>query len=146
MDSSGAKRSRIKFEITESLLIDNPDLTLKALEELKQTGAKLAIDDFGTGYSSFSYLYQFPFDTLKIDRAFVSSMATSVKSKQIVKSLVNLALDLEMDVVAEGIESPREAEMLRKLKTTYGQGYHFSKPISETDFLKLLNRPRKKLA
>jgi EAL domain-containing protein (putative c-di-GMP-specific phosphodiesterase class I)/CRP-like cAMP-binding protein len=113
MDKTGARRERIKFEVTESLLIDNPELATQSLHQLKETGAKLAIDDFGTGYSSFSYLHRFPFDTLKIDRVFVSAMARSEKSNQIVKSLVNLSHDLGMDVVAEGIETEQEAELMR---------------------------------
>jgi EAL domain-containing protein (putative c-di-GMP-specific phosphodiesterase class I)/CRP-like cAMP-binding protein len=145
MDRTGAARERIKFEITESLLIDNPELATQSLFQLKEAGAKLAIDDFGTGYSSFSYLHRFPFDTLKIDRAFVNAMTRDKKSNRIVKSLVNLSHDLEMEVVAEGIESKQEAEMMRNFNAAYGQGFYFSKPVDETRFIKLL-RPREKAA
>lgn len=146
MDKTGARRERIKFEITESLLIDNPELATQSLHQLKETGAKLAIDDFGTGYSSFSYLHRFPFDTLKIDRVFVSAMSRSEKSHQIVKSLVNLSHDLGMDVVAEGIETEDEAGLMCQYKAGYGQGFYFSRPINETEFVKLLRRPQIELA
>ena len=145
MDKTGARRERIKFEITESLLIDNPELATQSLHQLKETGAKLAIDDFGTGYSSFSYLHRFPFDTLKIDRVFVSAMARSEKSNQIVKSLVNLSHDLGMDVVAEGIETEQEAELMRGFQTAFGQGFYYSKPVNETEFVKLLQKPQMEL-
>ena len=146
MDKTGARRERIKFEVTESLLIDNPELATQSLHQLKETGAKLAIDDFGTGYSSFSYLHRFPFDTLKIDRVFVSAMARSEKSNQIVKSLVNLSHDLGMDVVAEGIETEQEAELMRGFQTAFGQGFYYSKPVNETEFVKLLQKPQMELA
>ena len=138
MDQAGVRSEQIKFEITESLLMDNPELAAQSLNQLKETGAKLAIDDFGTGYSSFSYLHRFPFDTLKIDRVFVSAMARNEKSKQIVKSLVNLSHDLGMNVVAEGIETGGEAKVMNQYQTEFGQGYYFSKPVSETEFVKLL--------
>ena len=146
MDRTGARREQIKFEITESLLIDNPELATQSLHQLRETGAKLAIDDFGTGYSSFSYLYRFPFDTMKIDRVFINAMSRSKKSNQIVKSLVNLSHDLGMDVVAEGIESEHEAELMRNYKAALGQGFHFSRPVNETEFVKLLRRPQIELA
>ncbi len=142
MDRSGARRDLVKFEITESLLMDNPELATQSLQQLKDAGVMLAIDDFGTGYSSFSYLHRFPFDTLKIDRVFVSAMSRSEKSNQIVRSLVNLSHDLGMDVVAEGIESEREAEIMRQYSTGYGQGFHFSRPVTETEFVRLLRQPR----
>ena len=138
MDESGATRDQIKFEITETLLMDNPKLAGDALRRLKETGAKLAIDDFGTGYSSFSYLHQFPFDTLKIDRSFVGMMSRNVKSNEIVKSLINLSHDLGMDVIAEGIESNFEADMLLQHRTDFGQGFYFSKAVAEEEFMKLL--------
>jgi EAL domain-containing protein (putative c-di-GMP-specific phosphodiesterase class I)/CRP-like cAMP-binding protein len=146
MNKTGVNHERIKFEITESLLMDNPELATESLHQLKETGAKLAIDDFGTGYSSFSYLHRFPFDTLKIDRVFVNAMTRSQKSNQIVKSLVNLSHDLGMDVVAEGIESEDEAKLMHDYNTEFGQGYYYSKPINETAFVKLLHQPQKKAA
>ena len=146
MDRTGASRERIKFEITESLLIENPELATQSLHQLRETGAKLAIDDFGTGYSSFSYLHRFPFDTMKIDRAFISAMSRSQKSNQIVKSLVNLSHDLGMDVVAEGIESKLEADLMHNYKAAFGQGFYFSRAVNETEFVKLLRQPQIKLA
>lgn len=125
----------IRFEITESLLLTSPELANEYLHKIKATGAKLAIDDFGTGYSSFSYLHQFPFDTLKIDRGFIGTMIPNRKSQQIVKSLVNLAHDLNMDVVAEGIESSFEAEMLLDLGAEYGQGFHYSRALDGDAFI-----------
>ena len=138
MDKAGADRELIKFEITESLLVANPELASKSLHELKETGAKLAIDDFGTGYSSFSYLHRFPFDTLKVDRAFVSAMLRNKKSNQIIKTLVNLSHDLGMDVVAEGIETDREADLLEQYNAEFGQGYYFSRAVTEEELIKLL--------
>ena len=138
MDKAGATRELIKFEITESLLVANPELANKSLNELKETGAKLAIDDFGTGYSSFSYLHRFPFDTLKVDRAFVSAMLRNEKSNEIIKTLVNLSHDLGMDVVAEGIETDREAELLEQYNAKYGQGFYFSRAVTEEELVKVL--------
>ncbi len=138
MDETGVVHEQIKFEITETLLMENPKLAGNSLERLKETGAKLAIDDFGTGYSSFSYLHQFPFDTLKIDRSFVSTMSRNEKSHEIVKSLINLSHDLGMDVVAEGIESNYELDMLLQHRTDFGQGFYFSKAVAEEEFIKLL--------
>jgi len=138
MDRAGAAREQIKFEITESLLVANPELANKSLNELKETGAKLAIDDFGTGYSSFSYLHRFPFDTLKVDRAFVSAMLRNNKSNEIIKTLVNLSHDLGMDVVAEGIETDREADLLEQYNAEYGQGFYFSRAVTEEELIKLL--------
>jgi EAL domain-containing protein (putative c-di-GMP-specific phosphodiesterase class I) len=146
MDRTGASREQIKFEITESLLIDNPELAAQSLHQLSEIGAKLAIDDFGTGYSSFSYLYHFPFDTLKIDRVFISAMSRSQKSRQIVKSLVNLSHDLGMDVVAEGIEFEHEADLMRNFKASFGQGFYFSQPVNETELVKLLRQQQTELA
>jgi EAL domain-containing protein (putative c-di-GMP-specific phosphodiesterase class I)/CRP-like cAMP-binding protein len=138
MDKAGATREQIKFEITETLLVANPELANRSLNELKETGAKLAIDDFGTGYSSFSYLHRFPFDTLKVDRAFVSAMLRNTKSNEIIKTLVNLSHDLGMDVVAEGIETEREADLLGQYNAEYGQGFYFSRAVTEEELIKLL--------
>ena len=135
MRATGVDPALIKYEITESLLLEDPARANDLLYELKKTGARLAIDDFGTGYSSFSYLHRFPFDTLKIDRAFISTMVPNRKSRQIVKSLVNLSHDLGMDVVAEGVESSFEAEILVDLGAEYGQGFHYAAALDGDAFV-----------
>ena len=133
---------RIKLEVTESVIMDNPDRVGSILGEIKQTGSLLSLDDFGTGYSSFSYLHQYPFDVLKVDRSFVSRMATNPRNRGIVRAIVGLAHDLGMEVVAEGIEKDDEADALRKLGCEYGQGYRFSKPLSADDATAFLQRPK----
>jgi EAL domain-containing protein (putative c-di-GMP-specific phosphodiesterase class I)/CRP-like cAMP-binding protein len=138
MEKTGVVREQIKFEITESLLLDSPEVAGESIYKLKDTQAKLVIDDFGTGYSSFSYLHQYPFDTLKIDRSFVSAMLRNKKSNEITKSLVNLSHDLGMNVVAEGIGSSSEAELLRGYNAEYGQGFYYSKAVAEEAFIKML--------
>jgi diguanylate cyclase len=138
IERTGARRNQIEFEVTESILIDDPEDISRSLHELKETGVGLAIDDFGTGYSSFSNLQSLPFDKLKIDRAFVSAMTLGDKSKQIVNSMINMSHELGMTVVAEGIEDKTELDILSEFNANYGQGFYFSKPLSEKDFLKLL--------
>lgn len=138
MHAAGINPELVRFEITESLLLKDPERANDLLYELKKTGAKLAIDDFGTGYSSFNYLHRFPFDILKIDRAFIGTMVPNRKSRQIVKSLVLLSHDLGMDVVAEGIETSFEEEILVELHAEYGQGFHYSPAVDAAAFLALL--------
>ena len=144
MRETGARPELIKFEITESLLMDSPEIAIDALHRLKETGAKLAIDDFGTGYSSFSYLHQLPFDTLKIDRTFIAATSSNdksnAKSNNIIKTLVHLSHDLGMDVIAEGIETKSELEMLRQVGADFGQGFLFSKGLSGDDLIKAIDR------
>ena len=108
------------------------------LENLKILGMKLSMDDFGTGFSSFSYLHRFPMDTLKVDRSFVSNMTQAAKNIEIVSTIVMLAHKLGMDVVAEGIETSEEKELLKALNCEYGQGYLFSKPIATAAVSQLL--------
>lgn len=133
-----SRPGKIKFEVTESLLMANPDLATSALNELKEIGVQLAIDDFGTGYSSLSYLHRFPFDTLKIDRSFVSTMLQNKKSNEIVKSLIDLSHNLGMKVVAEGVETTFEENIIKQYKSEYAQGYLYSKPVPADKFKKLL--------
>ena len=137
LKQSGVRRELIKYEITESLLMANPEKAADYLHRLKESGVTLAIDDFGTGYSSFSYLHRFPFDTLKIDRMFVSTMIQNPKSQKIVRSLVHLSHDIGMNVVAEGIETTHEHQALLDLGAEYAQGYLYSRPIEAEAFLQL---------
>ena len=140
---SGVPTDQVKLEVTESIIMDNPDRVGDILSEIKQTGSRLSLDDFGTGYSSFSYLHQYPFDVLKVDRSFVSRMVGNRRNHDIVRAIVGLAHDLGMEVVAEGIEKDEEAEALRKLDCEYGQGYRFSKPLSADDATQFLQqRPK----
>ena len=128
----------LKLEITESMVMDNVESAIAMLENLKLLGMKLSMDDFGTGFSSFSYLHRFPMDTLKVDRSFVSNMSQAAKNIEIVSTIVMLAHKLGMDVVAEGIETLEEKELLKALNCEYGQGYLFSKPISTAAVSQLL--------
>jgi EAL domain-containing protein (putative c-di-GMP-specific phosphodiesterase class I) len=138
--NSGVPSQQIKLEVTESVIMDNPVRAGAILEVIKQAGALLSLDDFGTGYSSFSYLHQYPFDVLKVDRAFVSRITAGRRHLDIVRAIIGLAHDLGMEVVAEGIEKDAEADALRALGCEYGQGYHFSKPLTADDATKFLQR------
>ncbi|MEB3190554.1 MAG: EAL domain-containing protein [Snowella sp.] len=134
----------IKLEITESSVIDNIEQVLTVLQELKNLGLQLSIDDFGTGYSSLNYLYRFPLDTLKIDKSFIDKISDNGNSDeqkryiQLVKTIITLGHNLSMDIVAEGIETLEQAEILRMLKCEYGQGYFFSKPLNQLSATQLL--------
>jgi diguanylate cyclase (GGDEF)-like protein len=129
----------LKLEITESTLMENTKAVTKVLEQLKARKIKLCIDDFGTGYSSLSYLRYLPVDTVKIDRSFISDEITD-KNYDIVKAIINLAHSLELDVVAEGIETKAQLKMLRSLGCEYGQGYLFAYPLNSQGILDLLEQ------
>lgn len=135
---SGIEPSSLKLEITENLLMQNPELASAVLNQFKNTGMKLAIDDFGTGYSSLSYLHRFPMDTLKIDQSFVRTMLESEDSMAIVRTIAELALNLGMKIIAEGMESAEQMSCLREFNCDYGQGYLISKPLPEPKAVKLL--------
>lgn len=130
---SQIKPSHLKLEITETVVMDNPELAAVTLAKLRSLGVRLSIDDFGTGYSSLSYLNRFPVDTLKIDRSFVTSMNEADENLQIVKTIITLAGNLGMQVVAEGVETEEQMDQLRSLRCQYGQGFYFSKPLDSTD-------------
>lgn len=130
LDKTGLPAPYLKLEITESVIMENADSAAAMLNELKALGSQLAIDDFGTGYSSFSHLHRFPIDTLKIDRAFVSRMDISLESSEIVRTMLTLAHNLKMSVVAEGIETAAQIKQLRALGCEYGQGYFIHRPMS----------------
>lgn len=139
---SGVDPANIKLEMTESLLVDEPDHAAEALKRIKKLGVSIAIDDFGTGYSSLSNLHQFPLDTLKIDRSFVYNMDKSENSRRIVLSVAQLAHALEMDIVAEGIEDKAQFDALREMGCQYGQGYYMAKPATVEKTVELLeSRP-----
>lgn len=128
----------LQFELTESVLATNPNIFKIQMHKLKELGLKFALDDFGTGFSSLSLIHQFPVDSLKIDRSFVTRIDLKPKTQKTVNSILQLAKDLELTTVAEGIETPQEKEKLLELGCLYGQGYAFSKPVAPHEFEKFL--------
>lgn len=129
----GANPSDIHLEITETLLMDEPEKARDALQKCRENGICVSIDDFGSGYSSLSYLHAFPIDTLKIDQSFIRSMRENAASLVLVKSIVALARNLNMKIVAEGVETREEARVLRDLGCHKCQGYWFGRPMPLED-------------
>ncbi|QLF69676.1 EAL domain-containing protein [Peteryoungia desertarenae] len=127
---------RIKLELTESVVMENPEQARLVLEKLRETGLSLALDDFGTGYSSLAYLTRFPFDTIKLDKALVCD--PSEKRLVLLRSVIQMARGLDMAVVAEGIETDQDAAELAKLGCDYGQSYLFGPPLSSDAAMRLL--------
>ena len=122
--------TNLKLEITESTVMEDPAAAVEMLQQMKDLGIRLAIDDFGTGYSSLSYLHRFPLDMLKIDRSFISGMMDGVNGMEIARTVMPLAKNLHLDVVAEGVETAEQVRELKKLNCKYAQGFYFSKPLS----------------
>ena len=128
----------LELEITETTLMENPERTIKMLDQLYSLGLHLAIDDFGTGYSSLSALQQFPISTLKIDQSFVREVVTNPDDATIVDTIVQMGRNMNMDVVAEGVEEEAQLVFLQKLGCTYAQGLLFGAPMSSENYLELL--------
>ena len=128
----------LELEITETTLMENPERTIKLLDQLYGLGLHLAIDDFGTGYSSLSALQQFPISTLKIDRSFVRDVATSPDDATLVGTIVQMGRNLNMDIVAEGVENVEQLNFLQRLDCTYVQGHLFGDPMSSDNYLESL--------
>ncbi len=124
----------LELEITESLLMDNSDRTLDMIHAFKQLGLTLALDDFGTGYSSLSYLKRFPFDVLKIDRAFINDIRHGKDETGLCVAILAIASTFNMSVVAEGVENEEQLAFLQGSSTDIAQGYHFSKPLPDSEF------------
>jgi len=129
LELTGLDPHYLKLEITESHIMENTEMAVTMMNRLRDLGIKLSLDDFGTGYSSLSYLHHLPVDYLKIDRSFVSRMVESKENGEIVSTIIKLAQNLKMQVVAEGIETAEQLAQLNQLSCEYGQGYFFSKPL-----------------
>ncbi len=129
VQESGIHPGTLDLEITESIVMQNPDAASAILLKIKDLGIKLSMDDFGTGYSSLSYLQRFPFDTIKIDRSFVSALESPDKSRELVKTIVTLAHNFNMTVVAEGVETDSQSTELKAMGCQQAQGYLFSRPV-----------------
>ena len=140
-------RGCLQLEVTESAVMENPEMASDLLATLKGAGARLAIDDFGTGYSSLSYLQNFPFDTIKVDKSIIQAVGDSDKSSVIAKSIVALGQELDKEVVAEGVEDLELAQMLRRMGYDDAQGFFYGSPMNQdqvTDYLKQLRKLDKK--
>jgi EAL domain-containing protein (putative c-di-GMP-specific phosphodiesterase class I) len=138
---SGITSHQLGLEMTESSLIPNIDTALQVLSSLRKLGVSLLMDDFGTGYSSLNHLHSFPFDVLKIDRSFVGRMTEGDQPLQIVRTIIELARVLGMDVVAEGIETREQYRLLRQMGCRYGQGYLMARPMTAEAATRLLRLP-----
>ena len=135
---TGLDPARLALEVTESIVIDQPEATTALLGQLKGLGVKVHMDDFGTGYSSLSYLHQLPLDGLKVDRAFVSRMDHDERSRQLVHTVLQLARSIGLTAVAEGVTTHAQLAELRRLDCEFGQGYLFSQPLSPTEMSALI--------
>jgi diguanylate cyclase (GGDEF)-like protein/PAS domain S-box-containing protein len=133
LDETGLSGDRLELEVTETLLMDNRDDVLRVLNGLKELGVRISMDDFGTGYSALSYLQCFPFDKIKIDRIFVTDLATNPQNASIVRAVAAMGRSLEMRVVAEGVETDHDADMLLDLDCDEIQGYLIARPMPAGD-------------
>lgn len=129
----------LELEVTEGLLLGDSPLILSSLEKLHEMGVGLSIDDFGTGYSALSYLKKYPFDSLKIDRAFVSGVTDDPADAALVTAIVAMSHGMNLKVIAEGVETPEQLAFLHALKCDFVQGYHYSKPLPTDEFTTLLD-------
>ncbi len=138
--SSGIVSSRLKLEITESMLLDNIEKDISTMRQLKALGVSFSIDDFGTGYSSLQYLKRLPLDQIKIDQSFVRELASNDSDKAIVRTIIAMANSMDLDVIAEGVETEEQRQMLLNSGCTHFQGYLFSQPVPIEQFEKLLEQ------
>mgnify|MGYP000075882317 CR=1 FL=1 len=145
LNSSGIKNHQLELEITEGIFISDDPYVFSVLNDLSVLGVNIAMDDFGTGYSSINYLRKYPFNVLKIDRSFVSDVESNPKDRELVNAAIMMGHNLDLKVVAEGVETNEQFALLKQLKCDYAQGYLFSKPITETKLEFLLKDADKPL-
>ncbi len=140
LEQTQLQSSFLELEITESVTMQNTDSAKAILNELNEMGISLSMDDFGTGYSSLGYLRQFPFHTLKIDRSFIKDLHFNSQDMAIVDAIISLAKGLNLNVVAEGVETEELRDLLKNLGCEYIQGYLFSKPVPANEATILLKK------
>jgi EAL domain-containing protein (putative c-di-GMP-specific phosphodiesterase class I) len=134
----GVEFSRLEFEVTETSLMKDLEVSANVLRHLKRLGAKLAIDDFGTGYSSLTYLKRFPLDILKIDRSFIKDLPNDANDAALTGAIVAMARSLHLELIAEGVETREQADFLLQLGCHLIQGFLFGRPVPPGEFTKLL--------
>jgi len=140
IEKSGFNAEFLKIEITESALMQNAQRSVSMLNQLKDLNIKVCVDDFGTGYSSLSYLHTFPIDTLKIDRSFVHDMSRNFRNMEIIRTIIMLAHNLKLDVIAEGVETGEQDAQLSALGCQFAQGFYFSRPLNSFDAALLIQQ------
>jgi EAL domain-containing protein (putative c-di-GMP-specific phosphodiesterase class I) len=138
LEKTGMSANNLELEITESILMEDTQLAIRTLTDLSELGATLAVDDFGTGYSSLSYLKQFPINVLKIDKSFIDDVTGNGDDAAIVDAILAMSGHLNLDVVAEGIETIEQLEFLQQRQCQRGQGYYFSRPLNFEAFESLV--------
>lgn len=138
VNQSGIHRGALKLELTESLMLENVDETILKMERLKETGVGFSLDDFGTGYSSLAYLKRLPFSQLKIDQSFVRDLTTDKNDAILIRTIIGMAENLNLQVLAEGVEAAEQLSALREMGCHAYQGFYFSKPVPVPEFEKLL--------
>jgi len=143
IDESGLPPTSLKLEITENSMMENPEVCIAKMESLRAKGITFSIDDFGTGYSSLSYLKRFPIDSLKIDRSFISDAMKSKGDREIIKTIIDMARNLSVDTVAEGVETQEQKELLTSYGCNKMQGFLFSHPLPVEKFKELLERQKR---
>lgn len=139
LNKTGLDPRLLELEITEGILMEHAEDSAVLLKKLKDMGLRLAIDDFGTGFSSLTYLKQFPIDTLKIDRSFVMSLPMDENDAAIVKAIINLAHNMGIKTIAEGVETVEQLRFLQELHCNEIQGYLFSQPVPAQEIIKMLH-------
>lgn len=140
LNTSGLTPDLLDLELTESMLVENPEQTIRTLDELKEHGITISMDDFGTGYSSLSYLTRFPLDSIKVDRAFVMNLPGDKDAVAIARAIVSMSQQLGLHIVAEGIETQEQGEFLHGLGCHVGQGYFYSKPVPAAKFTEMITQ------
>jgi EAL domain-containing protein (putative c-di-GMP-specific phosphodiesterase class I) len=140
LEGSGMRPELLELELTESMVMQNPERAEKVLASIKQLGVRLAIDDFGVGYSSLTYLKRFPIDTLKVDRSFIRDIPQDSEDRAITEAIIAMGKSLQLTVVAEGVETLEQQTFLHDHDCDEMQGFYFSRPIPADQFAELLRR------
>lgn len=139
IETTGANPARLKLELTETMLVNNPQDIIAKMDALKEHGIQFSLDDFGTGYSSLSYLKRLPINELKIDRSFVNDVLSDSNDAAIARMVIRLAQSLELNVIAEGVESEAQRDWLEQEGCFHYQGYYFGKPVPPEEFDRLVD-------
>mgnify|MGYP001627851471 CR=1 FL=1 len=138
LNKTGMEPSLLELELTESMVMLDPDHTIRTLKQLREIGVRTALDDFGVGYSSLAQIKGFPIDTLKVDRSFIRNLPESDHDRAITEAIINMARTLSLTVIAEGVETEAQETFLRDISCDESQGFYFSRPTSADAFSELL--------